>query len=144
MDQGLESRHFMFTGVAELLLIVTSAAVAFYIYMVSYLFKMFKSRYYICSFLSSIIVNYNALHCLPKYSNIDCGVILFWLAETCKDKVSHSPIKLVILDRPYNSFKSSLNLVCTKIRLVLLEVDSLMMLSVFELYNNLFRSTISL
>jgi hypothetical protein len=66
-------------------------------------------------------MNCSALYCLLKCSNTDCGVILFWLSETCKGKLSHSPVKLVILDRPYNSFSSSLNLARTNIRLVSLE-----------------------
>jgi hypothetical protein len=54
-------------------------------------------------------VNCSALHCLLKCSNIGCGVILFCLAETCKGKLSHSPIKLVTLDRPQVLTKFSLH-----------------------------------
>jgi hypothetical protein len=63
------------------LFIVSSLIVVFLyisITIVPCLFKTFRSRYDVCLF-SSVIVNGIALCCLLKCSNIDSGVILFWL-----------------------------------------------------------------
>jgi NO-binding membrane sensor protein with MHYT domain len=65
-------------GWYEVLFIVMSVVVGFLCTCIS-LFKMFRSRYDIRLFLSSVIVNCSALCCLLKWSNIDSGVILFWL-----------------------------------------------------------------
>jgi hypothetical protein len=47
--------------------------------MVPCLFNIFKSRYDICLFLSSVIANCSALCCLLNCSDIYSGVILVWL-----------------------------------------------------------------